>query len=129
MKGIVKTLTQGAQDAVAVVGGKAASRLIKQFVPFGENTGMMGMLKEAVGAVAVSMLAQQFVGKDVARFATAGALAGVVEGFAKTLPVIGPALGDDGGFLLPPIGEYPGDPQYVNIGEYPEMYAGDLMYQ
>lgn len=135
MRGIGRTLQQGAIDASGVVVGKAATRMVSNMIPFG-GTGAIALLKQALSAVAVGMVASRFINPSYARFVLAGGLAAPVETFLQGLPIIGPAisggeqLGEYLGIAPLPIGEYiqegsqyPQDVADVAMGEYVEYYS------
>ena len=142
-KGIVKEVQQGVVDAFGVVVGKAATRIVANFVPIPKQGAMMNFVVQAGSAIVVGMAARMVVSRDVARMVIAGGFAAPVEGFAKGIPFIGPMLGDDylelGEYamgdsdpFLPigdsdpflPIGEEYADP-YADVGEYAVgEYAG-----
>jgi hypothetical protein len=127
---------QGAIDAAGVVVGKAATRIVANFVPVPKDTMMMNFVVQAGSAIVVGMAARMVVSRDMARMIIAGGFAAPVESFAKGIPFIGPMLGDDylelGEYamgdadpFLPigdaepflPIGEAYDDP-YADVGEY-----------
>ena len=137
-------MQQGAIDAAGVVVGKAATRIVANFVPVPKNTMMMNFVVQAGSAIVVGMAARMVVSRDMARMIIAGGFAAPVESFAKGIPFIGPMLGDDylqlGEYamgdsdpFLPigdsdpflPIGEDYDDP-YTDVGEYAMgEYAGE----
>lgn len=120
-----RILQQGAMDAAAVVGGKAVTRMIANFIPLPTEGMFMVFAKQAVSAIGAGMVAQQFLTARTASFVLAGGLAAPVESLLAQVPVIGDFLGDDflelGEAAGLPIGEAAGLP----IGEYPEVEVGE----
>lgn len=116
---LLRQAMQGVKDAVAVVGGKAATRMVANLIPL-DKTGVMGLAVQGAAALGVGMLAARFLNRDIARFVTAGGLAAPVETALASVPVIGPALsGDDMVYAALPMGEY-AEPmgEYAEMGEY-----------
>jgi len=151
-KGILGEVQQGAIDAAGVVVGKAATRIVANFIPVPKDTALMNFVVQAGSAIGVGMLARMVVSRDMARMVIAGGFAAPIESFAKGIPFIGPMLGDDylelGEYamgehamgdadpFLPigdadpflPIGEDFDDP-YVDMGEYAtEGYVGEYAF-
>ncbi len=135
-RGILKEVQQGAIDAAGVVVGKAATRIVANFVPVAKDTMLMNFVVQAGSAIVVGMASRMIVSRDMARMIIAGGFAAPVESFAKGIPFIGPMLGDDylelGEYamgdtdpFLPvgdtdpflPVGEDYDDP-YADVGEY-----------
>ncbi|MCP4902922.1 MAG: hypothetical protein GY906_38660 [bacterium] len=115
MPAIVPTLMTGVRDAGSVVLGKGLSNIIAGFIPI--NGGMaIQVAKQAGSALAVAVVAQQFLGKDIARFMVAGALAAPIEGFIKGagIPFVSDALGS-----------YP--VATAGMGAYPQMGAYPML--
>ena len=111
-------------DAGGVVVGKAATRMVANFIPLDKSNMIMNFAVQAGSAIVVSMVAKQFVSPNMAKMVLAGGLAAPVESFLKGIPVIGPALGDSDPFLpygdsdpFLPYGSYP---EEMNLGSYPE---------
>lgn len=102
MKNIIGEVQQGAIDAAGVVVGKAATRIVANFVPIPKEGMMMNFVVQAGSAIAVGMVARMVVSRDMARMIIAGGFAAPVESFARGIPFIGPMLGDD----------------YLELGEY-----------
>jgi hypothetical protein len=115
-----RLLVQGVKDAAVITGGKAAANVISRLIPMPVQ-GMTGrVLSTSIAAVGVGFAARKFLGRDMARFAIAGALQAPIEGFVKSanIPYISPALGDD------VLGDYYGD----GVSGYPEVGAGVAGY-
>ncbi len=138
VRNLGKQLQQGVFDAAGVVVGKAATRLVANFIPIPGNTAIMAFAKQAISALGVGTIASMFLSRDTARFLIAGGLAAPVESFVQNIPVIGPMLADYDPFLpmgdadpFLPMGEYPAvgdsapaygdDPYGPGIGEYPAV--------
>ncbi len=128
VRNIMSRFQQGVMDGAAVVAGKAGTRLLANFVPVPDNIkqGAIGNFAlQGLSAVVVSMLAQNVVSAQTARFIAAGGFAAPMETLMKGLPVIGDALGDDwlemGEYLM---GEAPGLP----VGEYGMLPPGQEPY-
>jgi hypothetical protein len=106
---MVPMLIQGVKDAAVITAGKATANVIGRLIPV-PGTGMLPRVgAQAAAALAVGFAANKFLGRDMARFAVAGALQAPIEGFAKAanIPYISAALGDD------VLGDY-----YGEVGDY-----------
>lgn len=101
-RGLMRDAQQGVIDAAGVVVGKAATRIVANFVPLPKQGAIMNFVVQAGSAIAVGLVAKMVVSRDMARMIVAGGFAAPVEGFAKGIPFIGPMLGDD----------------YLELGEY-----------
>jgi hypothetical protein len=115
--GIVPMLVQGVKDAAVITGGKAAANVVSRLIPMPVQ-GITGrVLSTSIAAVGVGFAANKFLGRDMARFAIAGALQAPIEGFVKSanIPYISPALGDD---VL-------GDYYDSGVSGYPSVGAGN----
>lgn len=128
VQAVLKEVQQGVLDAGGVIVGKAATRMIANFIPVPKETMMMNFVVQAGSAIAVGMVARTVFSRDVARMMIAGGFAAPVESFAKGIPFIGPMLGDDylelGEYAM---GEYAmgdADP-FLPIGEDPFLPIGD----
>lgn len=125
--GFVTQLTSGFRDTALVLGGKAASRIVANFIPLPQD-GIMGTGVQLLTTFAVSWGARKFLGANAGHMAFVGGLMGVVEPYAKMIPVIGPALGDEmemGEYLSGvelPMGELPMGEDEVGAYEVGEMY-------
>ena len=125
VRGIGRRVQRGAIDAMGVIGGKVATRVLAQLLPIPGKTGpMMNFLVQAGSAIVVGQVASMFVSADMARMVVAGGLATPVESFLRGIPVIGPMMGDD--FLelgdvdpFLPVGEYAPE-----VGEYNGLTPG-----
>lgn len=93
-KGMVGSVMQGFGDALAIVGGKVASRAIPALVGL-QQTGIAGVAIQAGSAIAASWAANK-VKPGLGRLVLAGGLAGILEGYIKgaNIPVVSAALGD-----------------------------------
>lgn len=113
VKGITKSLTEGAQDAVLVLTGKAAVRTIPTLARLPQG-GNMGLAVQALTAVGVSILAKGMVSPARAKMILAGGLSAPIETLiiSYQVPFLAPALqgvtGDAqisaylGGYVDPP---------------------------
>lgn len=89
--GIVK---QGVMDAGVTLAGGAAARVVTGFIPLAD-TGLMGTAKGVLVAVGIGIGARKFLGSDVARFVTAGAMQVPLKNlFTSFVPQAGAFLGD-----------------------------------
>jgi len=128
VQNVLGEVQQGAIDAAGVVVGKAATRIVANFVPIPKEGAIMNFVVQAGSAIVVGMAARMVVGRDMARMVIAGGFAAPIEGFAKGIPFIGPMLGDD--YLE--LGEYAmgedvigdADP-FLPIGEDPFLPIGE----
>jgi len=115
--------TEGAVDALGVVGGEAAARQIPRY--FGVGGGAMGMAAQAATAIVVGELARRFLGDDVGRMVTAGGLAAPLKDVVVSsgVPVLSGALS-----AYPMIGRLEAYPQLLPSGSgmaaYPELDYG-----
>ena len=93
LKGITQDVTTGAVDAVQVLAGKAAARIIPEQLGIPKE-GTTGIAAQAAVAVAVGIFGRQLFGADVAKMMMAGALTAPVESIIvqADVPVLGPAL-------------------------------------
>lgn len=73
--GIIRQLQQGVKDALFVKAGEMGAGLVSGFLPAGlKGTGVVALVVEGVTAVVVGTVAGKALGRDAARFVTAGAL-------------------------------------------------------
>jgi len=130
--GFAGQIFTGFRDAALVLGGKAGSRIVANFVPLPQD-GIMGTLVQVASTLGVSWAGRKFFGQNVGHMLLVGGMVGVAEPYIKMLPVIGPALGDEmemGEYLtgeeLPmgelPIGEYEVGEEEMGEYEVGEMY-------
>jgi hypothetical protein len=92
---LARQLTDGAMHAVSIVGGKAAVGIVSGLLPATlPSTGVGGMAVKAGTAIAVGLVAGQFLPRDVADYVLAGALSKPIEDqvVALGIPHISPAL-------------------------------------
>jgi hypothetical protein len=116
-------LVQGVKDAAVITAGKATANVIGRLIPV-PGTGMLPRVgAQAAAAVAVGFAANRFLGRDMARFAVAGALQAPIEGFAKAanIPYVSAALGDD------VLGDYYGESSVGDYGGGNSLPAGGSM--
>lgn len=119
-----KLLRQGVTDAAGVVVGKAATRMVANFIPLDKSNPVMNFAVQAVSAIGVSIVAGNVVSPNMAKMILAGGFAAPVESFLSGIPVIGPALGDVDPFLpygdVDPFLPYGSYPEWDQMGAYPE---------
>ena len=103
-RNIVKTLTDGAQGALAAIVGKAAARAIPAQVGL-PTTGPVGLATQGAVAIVLGMVAQK-VSPRHGPFVVAGALMGPMEQVIRdlNLPVISSALAAYPGYPALPSG-------------------------
>lgn len=94
VRGMVSTLQTAVPRAAAVVTGKAATRIVANFLPLPKE-GMMNTVTQIVAALIVGTVAKMAVPARFADDMVVGGIVAPIESLAKALPVIGPALGDD----------------------------------
>ena len=101
LKGMVRTLTDGVQNAAAAVVGKAAARAIPAQAGL-PTSGPMGIAVQLGAALAVGMVANK-VARRHAPFVVAGALMAPIEDAIKSMgiPILSPALA---GYYMPAAG-------------------------
>lgn len=94
-RGIVGQVMQGAQDAAAVVAGKAVTNVIARMVPV-TSTAPALAVRTAI-AVAAGIAARAFLGADVGRMVLAGGLTVPIETVVRSanVPMITGALSSD----------------------------------
>lgn len=132
--GIVPMLVQGVKDAAVITGGKAAANVVSRLIPMPVQ-GITGrVLSTSIAAVGVGFVANKVLGRDMARFAIAGALQAPIEGFVKSanIPYISPALGDDvlGDYYDSGVSGYPSVGAGNGVGGYPASEGvGDMADQ
>ena len=103
VKGILAQAKAAATCAVQIVGGKVATRVIRNYIPGGKPAAGAALTPTQIAielgaATAVGYLAGMFFGPRTAEYAMAGGFAGVIESLIKTykVPVAADALGDEG---------------------------------
>lgn len=73
--GIIKQLQQGVKDALYVKVGEIGASFVGRFLPAGvRGSGVVALVVDGVMAVVVGSVASKALGRDAARFVTAGAL-------------------------------------------------------
>jgi hypothetical protein len=127
-------LIQGVKDAGVVTAGKATANIIGRLIPMPVQGTVGRVISATIGAAAVGFAAQKFLGRDMARFAVAGALQAPIEGFVKAanVPYVSAALGDDvlGDYYgESSVGDYGGGslPAGATMGDYTGANLGDAM--
>lgn len=140
MRSILGQAKQAGMTAVQIVGGKVATRVIRNYIPGGKPTAGVALTPTQIAielgaATAVGYLASMFLGARVGANFMAGGFVGVVESLVKTykVPIAADALGDDGdpnvitvpshlaGYVRDTLGGYVQDGAQVNgpgLGEY-----------
>ena len=129
--GITGKLTKAATDAGWALAGKATVNYAAGMLPFPRD-GMMGTGVKLLTAFAVTTLAKNFkiVSTNGAHMMLVGSVMGILEPYAKMVPILGPALGESlpmGSYL----GEYGGGGEvyggdaYSNMGAYVEPEMGE----
>lgn len=97
---IMNQVKDGAIGAVAVVGGEAATRIIRSRV-LGMTAGdTISSVAELGIATALGVLGSKFLGRQIGRDMLVGGYAGVLRATAKQLgvPLVSDALADEGGY-------------------------------
>lgn len=122
VRGIVGQAKTAAVTAVQIVGGKVATRVIRNYIPGGKPASGAALtptqiLIELGAATAVGYLGTMLLGSRVGAMAMAGGFAGVVESLIKTykIPVAADALGDDG------------DPNVINVPSHMAGYVREAI--
>ncbi|MCP4899819.1 MAG: hypothetical protein GY906_22865 [bacterium] len=135
LRGFQARTVKAVTDAAWAIGGKALVNSAAGFLPFPRD-GLMGTGVKLLTAFAVTGVARNFkvVGANGAHMMLVGSVMGMLEPYAKMIPIVGPALGED-----LPLGAYLGAYESGNMGEinlplgesgYEEdMYAGVGEYQ
>jgi hypothetical protein len=116
IRGIGNQLIEGTKGAAAVVVGKVAGRQIANLIPLPKDTMVSSIGTQVVAALVLGMVGKRFLPGKLGEFLFVGALTAPVETALKSVPGIGPMLGEDP-FL--PIGEDP----FLPIGAYPDGMA------
>jgi hypothetical protein len=127
VSGVVPMLIQGVKDAGVVTAGKATANIVGRLIPMPIQGTVGRVLSATIGAAAVGFAAQKFLGRDLARFAVAGALQAPIEGFVKAanVPYVSAALGDDVlGDYYTGVGDYSGGSLPSGVGDYSGGNAG-----
>jgi hypothetical protein len=103
VRGIIGQAQTAAVTAVQIVGGKVATRVIRNYIPGGKPVPGQPLtptqiLIELGAATAVGYLGSMFLGAKMGANFMAGGFVGVVESLVKTykIPIAADALGDDG---------------------------------
>lgn len=103
IRGVLNQAQAAAVTAVQIVGGKVATRVIRNYIPGGKPAAGVALtptqiLIELGAATAVGYLGSMFLGSRVGANLMAGGFVGVVESLVKTykVPLAADALGDDG---------------------------------
>jgi hypothetical protein len=110
VRGMLRQAEDAAKTAVQIVGGKIATRVVRNYIPGGKPAPGAALSPVQIGielgaATLVGYLASMFLGNRVGANAMAGGFVGVLESVIKTykVPVAADALGDDG------------DPNVINV--------------
>jgi len=109
MRNAGKMLQDGAMGAAWAIAGKVATRTIANFVPIPKTTMIMNFGVQAISAIGAGMLAAQFLPREAAKMILVGGFMAPVESLLKTIPFVGPMLGDD----------------YLELGQDPFLPVGD----
>lgn len=103
INGVLRLAKDAATCGVQVVAGKAATRIIRNYIPGGKPAAGQALSPTQIAielgaATAVGFLASRFVGRRAGEYMMAGGFAGVIESLVKTykVPVVADALGDEG---------------------------------
>lgn len=103
VRGVLRQVQTAGVTAVQIVGGKVATRVIRNYIPGGKPVAgaplsPVQILIEIGAAAAVGYLGSMAFGSRVGANLMAGGLVGVVESLVKTyrVPIAADALGDDG---------------------------------
>lgn len=103
VRGLLGQAKNAATMATQFVGGKIATRVIRNYVPGGKPAPGAALTPTQIAielgaATAVGYLAGMFFGGRTGEYAMAGGFAGVIESLIKTykVPVAADALGDEG---------------------------------
>lgn len=91
-RNVTKDLMQGSIDAALILVGKATTRMVPAMIPNVPRQGNMGLAMQALTAVGVALLAQQFLKPAQAKMILAGGLTAPVETLVVSLDV--PFLAD-----------------------------------
>lgn len=129
VRGAIKTLVNGAQGAAIAVGGKVGARMIRNLLPL-EDTGIMGVAKSALSAVAVGIAADKVLPARFRDAAVIGALMAPVEDVASSLnlPFLNAGLAS---YPVIPAGRSLGAipaPPVRMLASYPEAGMDDFEY-
>lgn len=122
VRGIIAQVKQASMTAIQIVGGKAATRIIRNYIPGGKPVAGQPLSPtqiaiELAAATAVGFAASRFLGRTVGANMMAGGFVGVVESLVKTykVPVVADALGDDG------------DPNVIQVPAHMAGYVRDAV--
>jgi len=128
--GIVGTLTRGVKDAAVAVAGKTAARFIGSKLPaiVPGQTGQV--VNAAISAAAIGMIAQKFLGADMARLMVQGAMQAPVESLlSPALASIGLSSYSRGrlsAYSVPMLAGYNGVPSPA-LASYPSAQPSTMM--
>lgn len=100
---VLRLAKDAAMCGAQVVAGKAATRIIRNYVPGGKPAAGQALSPTQIAielgaATAVGFVASRFLGNKAGEYMMAGGFAGVIESLIKTykVPVVADALGDEG---------------------------------
>lgn len=103
VRGVIGQAKRAGVTAIQIVGGKVATRVIRNYIPGGKPTPGQALTPTQIAielgaATVVGYLASMFLGAGVGANFMAGGFVGVVESLVKTykVPIAADALGDDG---------------------------------
>lgn len=122
VRSLISQVKTAAITAVQIVGGKAATRIIRNYIPGGKPVPgqpltPVQIAMEVAAAAAVGFVGSRFLGAKVGANLMAGGLTGVIESLVKTykVPLVADALGDDG------------DPNVINVPARMAGYVRDAV--
>ena len=126
VRGLMRQATDGVQDAIWIVGGKAVTNAIPSLVGL-SPVGATGIAIKALSALGAGFLFG-FVSQNAAKLATAAGFAAIIEPLVKGLniPIISPALAGDDDYDS--LSAYPNEVGTLSsypqgVGAYPDDYA------
>ena len=127
VRGLMRQATDGVQDALWIVGGKAVTNALPNLVGL-SPVGALGIAVKAAAALGAGFIFG-FVSQNAAKLATAAGFAAIIEPIIKGLniPIISPALAADDEYDS--LSAYPQDVASLSaypqsgLAAYPDDYA------
>lgn len=122
VRGIIGQAKTAAVTGVQIVGGKIATRVVRNYIPGGKPAPGAALTPTQIAielgaATVVGYLGSMFLGARVGANLMAGGFVGVIESLVKTykVPVAADALGDDG------------DPNVITVPAHMSGYVRDTL--
>jgi hypothetical protein len=129
--GILSTVKRAGVDALAVLGGMAATNFISRKIPYGDGNRAMEVAKKVAIALGLGMIARKASGAALAEKIVVGGMVAVGIDLLRDVPTIGTALAGDSDlrYLSRGVSAYPTSMLSDGMGSWPQpamAQAGSL---